>query len=107
MWTNFRDATGADSGSGSAAAHSAGPPLNPGERAELVLAGLRNLDAVRPGHLVGGCSWCGGSGGWTDPDTGECIQCGGGKTGSDDFTRSAALNDGTVYLPRIVGSTHG
>lgn len=65
-------------------------PVDYGDRAELarrVLAGLRNLPTVRPGHLVAGCSWCGGSGTWTDPETGEkwpCIQCRHGRDGSDN-----------------------
>lgn len=58
-------------------------PLTPGERANLasrVLAGLRMLP-------VAGCSWCGGSGTWIDPETGEawpCIQCRYGRDGSDN-----------------------
>lgn len=61
-----------------------------GDRVELarrVLAALRNLPATRPSVVVCGCSWCGGSGVWTDPETGAkwpCIQCRSGRDGSDN-----------------------
>jgi hypothetical protein len=56
----------------------------PAETAPGTRSGDTTHEQLAP---VAGCSWCGGSGVWTDPESGErwpCIQCRPGRDGSDN-----------------------